>query len=355
VSRLDHGGTPHDKGDDVWTSYVTADWLPYNDVEALITEGADLAWIGTQGGLVAFDGSNWTTFNIGRVMAIIRDDAGRKWFGTSGGVKVLSDGGTPHDQSDDTWTTFTTADGLVHNWIEGIAVDEAGRKWFVNDGNGVSVLDDAGTPYDKTDDTWTSFTAADGLAGDRVHVAAVDGPNLVWFAHESDGVSLLDYGGTPHDKSDDVWTTFTPVDGLAGNSVYAIVVDKAGRKWFGACGGVSVLDDGDTPHNKADDTWTTFPVGDCNQGIAIDGRGRKWIATGWSGVEVLDDGGTPHDQSDDVWTTYTIAEGLVDNRAQAIAVSPEGIVWIGTDGGVSRFQEAAGEYQIYLPLVLKSY
>jgi ligand-binding sensor domain-containing protein len=351
VSHLDHGGTPHDKGDDTWTTYVTADWLPHNDVEAVATEGTDLAWVGTQGGLVAFNGSNWTTFSIGSVMAIIRDNAGRKWLGTSGGVKVLSDGGTPHDQSDDTWTTFTTADGLLYNWIEGVAIDEARRKWFATY-RGVSMLDDNGTPHDKSDDTWISFTTADGMASDWVHVAAADGPHLVWFAHESVGVSLLDHGGTPHDKADDTWTTFTPADGLAGNSVYAIVVDEAGRKWFGACGGVSVLDDGDTPHNKADDTWTTFPVGDCNQGIAIDGRGRKWIATGWSGVMVLDDGGTPHDQSNDAWSTYTIAEGLVDDRAQTIAVSPEGTVWVGTDGGISRSVERR---TVYLPCIQKNW
>lgn len=352
VSRLDHAGTPHDKADDVWTSYVTGDWLPHNDVEAVLTEGANLAWIGTQGGLVAFDGSHWTIFDTGNVMAIRKDGAGRKWIGTSGGVKVLSDGGTPHDESDDIWTSFTTADGLVSNWVKGIAGDGAGRKWFVTDGHGVSLLDDAGTLHDKSDDAWTSFTAADGLASDRVHVAAVDGPNLVWFAHESDGVSLLDHAGTPHNKSDDVWTRFTPADGLAGGSVYSIVVDGAGRKWFGACGGVSVLDDGGTPHEKADDTWTTFRVGDCNQGLAIDAAGRKWIATGWSGVMVLDDAGTPHEQGDDVWRTYTRAEGLVEDRAQCIAVSSGGIVWVGTDGGVSRMIGGA-QYRLYLPLVLR--
>lgn len=353
VSRLDHGGTPHDKRDDVWTSYVTGDWLPHNTVEAVAAEGADLAWIGTQGGLVAFDGTHWTRFNVGSILAIVVDQAGRQWLGTSGGVKALSDGGTPHDPGDDTWTTFTTSDGLVSNWVKGIAIDGSGRKWFVTDGYGVSLLDDGGTPHDKADDTWTSFTSADGMASNRVHAAAADGPNRVWFAHENNGVSLLDHRGTPHDKADDVWTLFTPADGLAGSSVYSIVVDGAGRKWFGACGGVSVLDDAGTPHTKSDDTWTTFHVGDCNQGLAMDGSGRKWIATGWSGVRVLDDGGTPHDQSDDAWTAFTRSEGLVENRAQAIAVSSTGIVWVGTDGGLGRMS-AGALYRLHLPLVLKN-
>jgi ligand-binding sensor domain-containing protein len=38
-----------------------------------------------------------------------------------------------------------------------------------------------------------------------------------------------------------------------------------------------------------------------------------------------------------VWTRYTRADGLVDNRVQAIAVAPDGAVWIGTEHGVSRY------------------
>jgi ligand-binding sensor domain-containing protein len=337
VSGLNHQGTLRDKSDDVWTTHITADWLPNNAINAVATEGRDLVWVGTQGGLVAFDGTRWTTFSIGGVSAMARDAAGRKWLATPGGAGVLSDSGTPHNTSDDTWTVFTTNDGLIQNWVEGVAIDAGGRKWFGTAG-GVSVLDDKGTPDNKADDTWTSFTAADGMADNWVHVVAVDGPNLVWFAHEGAGGSVLDHRGTPHNKADDVWTRFTTADGLPGGSVYAIVVDSAGRKWFGACGGVCVLDIRGTPHNKADDIWTVFNVGDCNQGIAIDALGRKWIATGWSGVMMLNDGGTPHDRSDDVWTTYRRTEGLVDDRAQAIAVSSSGTVWVGTDGGLGQFK-----------------
>jgi ligand-binding sensor domain-containing protein len=337
ASRLDHGGTLQQKGDDTWTSYVINDWLPSNDIQAIATEGTNLAWIGSSGGLVAFDGGQSAPFASGQPLAIIIDRAGQKWLGTTDGMRVFSDGGTPFNQSDDTWTRFTSADGLVYNSVEDIAIDSAGRKWLGTP-RGVSVLEDKGTPHNKADDTWTSFTVADGMAGDWVHAVAVDGPNRMWFVHENDGMSLLDHRGTPHSKSDDLWTTFSPADGLAGNSVYSVVVDAAGRKWFGACGGVSVLDDRGTPHNKSDDLWATFPIGDCNPGMVIDGSGRKWMATGWSGVTVLDDRGTPFDRSDDILTSYTIREGLVDNRAQAIAISPGGTVWVGTDGGLGQFK-----------------
>jgi ligand-binding sensor domain-containing protein len=67
---------------------------------------------------------------------------------------------------------------------------------------------------------------------------------------------------------------------------------------------------------------------------------------------VLDDGGTPHDQNNDAWSTYTIAEGLVDDRAQTIAVSPEGTVWVGTDDGISRSVERR---TVYLPCIQKNW
>lgn len=352
VSHLDHGGTWDDRGDDVWMSYVTDDWLLHNDVEAVATEGPDLAWIGTHGGLVAFDGSDWTAFSTARVVSIVPDGAGDKWIGTSDGVMVLSDGGTPHDETDDSWTAFSTTDGLVRGPITGLDIGEAGLKWFGSGRGGVSVLDDNATPHDKGDDTWTSFSTDDGLSGGCVHALAVDGPNLVWFAHEGKGVSMLDHGRTPHDKADDVWTTFTEADGLAGSAVYSVAIDAVGLKWFGACTGICVLDDRGTPHVKSDDLWTEFSSGDCHPGLAIDALGRKWIAAGWSGVEVLDDGGTPHDQGDDVWCTYTVSEGLVDNRTQAIALSPGGTVWVCTDGGLSVFEPLP--YCVFLPVMLRS-
>lgn len=37
------------------------------------------------------------------------------------------------------------------------------------------------------------------------------------------------------------------------------------------------------------------------------------------------------------WTNCTTVDGLVDNVVQAIAVAPDGALWFGTNGGVSRF------------------
>ena len=212
---------------------------------------------------------------------------GYTWVATTGGVVCYS--ASEH-------VKFTTVDGLGDNYVDAIAVGDGGRLWFGTYGGGVSVLDDGGTPFDKGDDIWTTFTTTDGLAGNYVDVITVDGNGRLWFGTGSwsitsgrggRGVSVLDDGGTPFDKGDDTWATFTIYDGLCSDSVSAIAVDGEGRLWFG--------------------TWSL-----------------------WGRVSVLEDGGTPFDKGDDTWATFTESDGLADDWVTAIAVDGEGRLWLGT-------------------------
>ena len=69
---------------------------------------------------------------------------------------------------------------------------------------------------------WITFTSADGLADNGGHAMAIDSAGNWWFSTWDSGASGLDYGGTPFNKGDDNWITFTTVDGLAVDSVIAI-------------------------------------------------------------------------------------------------------------------------------------
>ena len=333
LDRFDAGGMPADKSDDTWTPYVVDDWLPSSDVRVLVTEGA-VTWIGSSGGLIAYSDRQIARFSVGVPLALCRGVDGVLWIGTTGGLVAFDDGGTAFDPSDDAITYFRTADGLVANYVEGVSLDVAGRVWCATS-EGISVLDAAGTLRDKADDRWATFTSGDGMSGDRANAIAAEGDRLVWVVHESASVSVLDHGGTPFDKTDDVWATYVENTPIGKRSGYSVLIDGSGVKWFGLCDGVWAFDDGGSPLDVDDDRWLRFDIGDCNPGIAIDEVGRKWVATGWSGVSVLDDGGTPFDASDDIVTNYTAADGLVDDRTQAVAVGG-GVIWVATDGGLSR-------------------
>ena len=357
VSVLDDGGTPFDKRDDTWITFREPDGLAGTVIDAIAVDGGGRLWFGTFGVSVLDDGGTpfdngddtWITFTYADglaghyVDAIAADTRGQWWFGTNGGASMLDDGGTTFDKGDDTWIIFRETDGLAENQVQAIAMDGEGRLWFGTYGGGVSVLDDGGTPFDKRDDTWITFTITDGLAHNNVRAIAADGGGRWWFGTYG-GVSVLDDGGTPFDKMDDTWITFTTTDGLAYNDVFAIAADGEGRWWFGTGRNVSMLNDGDTPFDKGDDTWTTFTVADglANNivwAIAVGGGGRLWFGT-FTGVSVLDHGGTPFDKRDDTWTTFTPADGLADDWVVALAVDSRGYLWFGTVSGVGELVDA---------------
>ena len=335
VCRLEPNGTPSEKGDDVWTSLVVETWLPSVDVRAVLAE-EEVTWVGMSSGLAVTSDGRTAVLAVGVPLALERDALGVLWIGTTGGLVALSDGGTPLDAADDAVTSFSSEDGLAVSYVRDVTVDGAGRIWCATS-KGISVLDPAGTPHDKSDDRWTGFGEVDGLAGDNTNAVAAEGSHRVWVVHESDSVSCLDHNGTPFDPSDDVWAVFRETSPIGTASGYSVAVDPAGIKWFGLCPGLFAFDDGGTLLDTSDDRWQRFDIGDCDPGLAIDEQGRKWVATGWSGIAMLDDAGTPFDGSDDIIAAYDIADGLIDDRAQSISVC-DGVVWIGTDGGLSRLE-----------------
>ena len=84
--------------------------------------------------------------------------------------------------------------------------------------------------------TFTNYTTADGLLSDNVNCLAIDGSGSVWFGTQS-GVSVFN-GST--------WTnhTTTTDPGLADNNIQAIYVSGIGDVWVGTDFGASVYSGG---------------------------------------------------------------------------------------------------------------
>ena len=64
---------------------------------------------------------------------------------------------------DSSWESWTTVDGIRSDRVSALEIDTYGRKWIgtgQSDGtgsNGLSVLDDNDTPFDKSDDDLDSY------------------------------------------------------------------------------------------------------------------------------------------------------------------------------------------------------
>ena len=230
------------------------------------------------------------------VMSILQDREGNFWFGTWGGL-------TRYDGQ--TWTTFTTDDGLAHNFVEAILQDREGNFWFGTRG-GISRYDGR---------HWSSFTERNGLANNIVHSILQDGDERLWFGTKG-GVSRY------HGK---VWTTFTTQDGLVQNDVRAVFQDREGYLWFGTwAGGVSRYDGRTfTSFSVEDGLVSNLPV----RTIIQDREGYLWFGTG-GGVSRYDG---------KAFINFTTADGLAHNTVRCIIQDHDGHLWFGTDDGVSKY------------------
>lgn len=231
------------------------------------------------------------------------DASGNKWFGTTAGLSKFNN---------TTWTTYTTTDGMVSNYVNSVETDASGNIWIGTD-NGVSKFNGS---------TWINYTTAQGLIDNAVYCILAASDGSIWFGTYS-GISKLN-GST--------WTNYTTSDGLSSNTITCIAEDNSGNIWFGTMtGGVAVYN------------GTTFSSITSTQGlpddnvfsIAMDASDNKYIGT-WYGVTVLN-------SSNSVDTTYVSPASLYNNFVRDIIFDNNGILWVGVfadynlDGAVTRF------------------
>lgn len=114
-------------GVDFWRE---ADGLAQSRVRTIVQTRDGYVWLGTDGGLVRFNGDRFTEFNVqsgdlkdNEVWALQEDNDGALWIGTyGGGLTRLQDG---------RFRTFTTADGLPDDVVMRIEKDPSGSLWLV--------------------------------------------------------------------------------------------------------------------------------------------------------------------------------------------------------------------------------
>jgi len=126
---------------DVWQ---TEQGLPQNTIMSTAQTRDGYIWLGTELGLVRFDGVRFTVFDEGNtpeiksniVKALAEDHQGRLWIGTQGGGLACFQGGK--------FTSYTTANGLSNDSVLSLFEDREGSLWIGTDGGGLDRLKDAG-------------------------------------------------------------------------------------------------------------------------------------------------------------------------------------------------------------------
>jgi ligand-binding sensor domain-containing protein/signal transduction histidine kinase len=245
------------------SNYIIAHWgteegLPHNVVRCLFQTRDGYLWIGTQQGLVRFDGLTFTVFNQHNTSALpdnlitcfAETSEGSLWIGTSGGLARYKEG---------RFTEYGLADGLKAETVNALCVAPDGSLWiggrggivrwknekFINDID-TSAYDVLGLRYISVDRNKTVWVAA-GLDALRykdekfTHFGRDEGlrsQSMRMLFEEADGTIIAATSGGLMQLKDGHFTPFELNGSLSNQRIAAALVDSDGNMWIGSPGGL---------------------------------------------------------------------------------------------------------------------
>jgi ligand-binding sensor domain-containing protein len=293
----------------------------------------------------------WTNWRVGALVRALAVQGESIWIGTTNGVMKFH---IPTERNQ----IYTTKHGLLSNVILGITIAPDHAAWIGTYGGGLTRFDGK--------DRWTTYTPyGSGPTGDYrasyVRYKPGEGLGDLWVYQTlflPDGTLWAATWKGASRFNGKSFVTYSTGEGLIDKWVYSMAVDRQGRFWFGTEGGVTMYDgrtwtswthrdglgaeiprppDGPRPYVPSPHHGQSEKaISDYNPNYvlatAIDSAENKWFGT-WGGGLSRFDGSR--------WTTFTTKDGLAGNVVNALAFDRRGVIWIGTDAGVSRMDPNA--------------
>lgn len=273
--------------------------------------------VATDAGVSAYDiaSATWSALDPGldgfplksRVSRLFCDAANSRLLMSSDGLGIW-------DYANGTWQRITTSDGLLWNDARGIAV-RGDEIWVGSGYNGISVV--------KAGAVTATYNDANGLPDNRAHAIALDRDGQTLWIGTAKGLVRAAGGG---------WTVFGPdtVDGMPRGSLYRVVVAPDGTLWVG--GETGAVCHFEPASGTCVETYQPEGFSPFVAALTVDSDGLATIADGRTAI---------HSQAEGGWRTLVYeGEVLASNFADAIFEDGEGMLWVGTNGGLQRLDPA---------------
>ncbi|MEA3176742.1 MAG: hypothetical protein QOI59_265 [Gammaproteobacteria bacterium] len=241
--------------------------------------------------------------------AIIQDTRGFIWLGTQSGL-VRWDGYRFRRYVADTQVPGSLPD----SFILALHIDDRGRLWVGTSAGGLA-------RYDADKDSFAVAAGPSGIKGTAVLSITNDGKGGLWVGTESG----LDHVDAQHADQ------LTPLasaqaDGLPEGAVQAVLNDRDGNLWVGTRHGLWKRQTGTTKF-AASPLVTPEETEPAVTRLLQDSAGRIWIGTHAHGAYLFEAGATREVRETSATST------LQSDSVIAIAEATAGEVWLGTDGG----------------------
>lgn len=288
------------------TTYVHDVWdidkgLPQNSVTTILQTRDGYLWIGTQQGLVRYDGVRFVTFDDANtpllrnsfVTDLAEAPDGALWVATRGGVVVYRDGRLEAPP---------IAGQRALEFVRAVEIDRAGAVWIgTRDGL-----------YRTEGGKMRRIATAEGLNSDRIRCILADRHGRVWIGTDV-GLNELAGGRFVRDAVTDA----------VREQVNSIIEDRRGDLWVGSDGGLRRIANG---------AVAALPAPAAPVNAVLEDRDRNiWAATSQGLFRVT--GGSV--------SRFASGDGLSNDTVFALAEDREGSLWIGTDGGLNRLKDSS--------------
>jgi len=326
-------------------AWVMENGLPQNTVQALVQTRDGFVWLGTEVGLVRFDGTGFQVFDRNSTPALPGSDVrcllatkdGALWIGTSEGLARWKDGAV---------TAFTTKDGLLASGIRGLSESRNGIVW---------AWTEAGLERFTDEMRFVDATASTGLPAGAIASVTTDGEGVLWVTTRESAVRYVDgHWGAPTLQEqlvpvfpkygaeliqairggfavatkgaaevlqgDSVVARLGAGKELPGSRIQALFADREGALWIGTNGGLARWVGGKVQRLPVTDPLATASV----LSLMEDHEGNLWVGTETGGLHIL---------RDQRFRTIGLHEGLSADSTTTVVEDKAGTLWVGTSGG----------------------
>lgn len=363
--------------------------LPQNTITALLQTRDGYLWLGTESGLVRFDGNSFQIYDHNSdagmpgndICCLLEGSDGALWIGTSEGL------GRRLQRK---FRTYSMRDGLPGASIRALAGTTDGQLWAYTDqgpavlsgdkfaaanwkpantaatvttsGSGAFWLDSSQSPAAPAG-LWKKIGEQSGLQRDSIEFETTLGTDEQVFASRSllvvmrgdHMVARLRTGNELPgsriqtllaDREGSVWIgmnnglarlvagklqVFPQTDVLGNESVLSLLEDREGNLWVGT--------ESDGLHILRDQRFKTVGMheglnSDATTAIVEDRTGNLWIGTQGSGLNKVSVAGSGTGKV----RTWTLEDGLMSDVILSLAAAPDGDIWVGTPDGLNRIR-----------------
>ena len=289
--------------------------LPNNRVESLLGASDGSLWIGTSAGLAHWTKNGLATYpsKHGFIEAMLEDPQGVVWF-TRAQVRDDRSGGFCR-ASDSDAQCYGASAGIPFYYAQPMAQDNQGNFW-IGSSLGICRWSAGSASAAYLPDALKSSA---GLAGVGAISANPDGSLLVGMVHPGKGLGLEQF-------VQGVWKNYV-VEGLDGSTVGVtdLMRDRDNVLWVGTQNqGIYRIYNGKAEHFSSADGLSSDAV----NRLYEDREGDVWVAT---------EKGLDRFRNLRV-ATYSIREGLSSESVGAVSSAPDGTLWISNGSTLDALQ-----------------